>query len=209
MALNDNFSAGVPLTGGTSFPSAAGFGAEDDPDTGDEYLYQYARGYGSQVGFYKYASDLASVTVPAGSYFLFAPRTPEESGLWNAAGGKPITIYQSGAPAGSITVTRRDGTDGDAAFNPYGVPDPVTDDYAYDYEIPRVTGTSDLRFVVRADGSAKNVLLKLDGGIDLNGTRPGGNTDPLFRDHPPACDRRGKMTEREGVMSTLIFNYTL
>jgi glycosidase len=186
MAINDNYASGVGLTGGTSFPSTPGAGSENNPNTGDEYLYQYARGYGSQVGFYKYASDLHSVVVPAGSYFTFAPRTPEESAPWKAAGGNPITIYQNGEPAGSVTVTRRDGPDGDPAFNPNGVEDPVTDDFAYQTSVPRVTSADDLRFVVRADGSAENILLRLDGGIDLNGTRPGGNTDPFYRDNPPA-----------------------
>lgn len=186
MAINDNYASGVGLTGGTSFPSTAGGGSENNPNTGDEYLYQYARGYGSQVGFYKYASDLHTAVVPSGSYFVFAPRTPEESDLWKNAGGKPITIYQNDGPAGTITVTRRDGPDGDPAFNPNGVTDPVTDDFAYQTTLPRVTSAEDLRIVVRTDGSAENVLLRLDGGIDLNGTRPGGNTDPFYRDNPPA-----------------------
>ena len=186
VAINDNYSAGVGITGGTSFPSTGGGGAENNPNTGDEYLYQYARGYGSQVGFYSYGSGLGSVIVPSGSYFIFAPRTPEESNLWKNAGGKPITIYQNDQPAGTVTVTRRDGPDGDPAFNPNGVADPVTDDFSYDYQVPRVTSASNLRFVVRADGSAENVMLKLDGGIDLNGARPLGNADPRYRDHPPA-----------------------
>jgi hypothetical protein len=191
VAINDNYADGVPLIGGTSFPSTPGAGSEDNPNTEDEYLYQYARGYGSQVGYYKYASALGTVTVPTGSYLVFAPRTPEQSDLWKNAGGKPITIYQNDQPAGSVTVTRRDGPDGDPAFNPNGVADPVANDYAYDYEIPRVTSASDLRFVVRTDGSAENILLKLNGGIDLNGTRPDqgapGPTDddPFYRDHRP------------------------
>jgi len=193
VAINDNYANGVTLTGGTSFPSTPGGGSEDNPDTNDEYLHQYARGYGSQVGFETYASNLSSVIVPSGSYFVFAPRTPEESNLWKNAGGKPITIYQNDQPAGTMTVTRRDGPDGDPGFNPNGVSDPVTNDYSYDYQIPRVTSASDLRFVVRADGSAENILLKLNGGIDLNGTRPDqgapGPTDddPFYRDHRPGA----------------------
>lgn len=173
VALNDDYSSGHAMSGNTSFPSG-------------EYLYQYARGYGSQVGFYKYASELNTVVVPAGSYFVFAPRTPEESNLWKNGGGRPISIYQGGQPAGTVTVTRQDGPDGDPAFNPNGVADAVTNDFSYNWQIPRVTSATDLRFVVRADGSAENILLKLDGGIDLNGTRPGGNTDPFYRDNPPA-----------------------
>ncbi len=191
VALNDNYASGVSLIGGTSFPSTPGGGSEDNPDTNDEYLYQYARGFGSQVGFYSYASSLSSVIVPSGSYFVFAPRTPEESDPWKNAGGSPITIYQNNQPAGVMNVVRRDGTDGDPAFNPYGVPDAVNNDYAYTYQVPRVTSATGLRFVVRADGSAENILLRLDGGVDLNGTRPDqgapGPTDddPFFRDHRP------------------------
>lgn len=172
VALNDNYATGVGMSGNTSFPSG-------------EYLYQYARGYGSQVGFYKYASELNTVVVPSGSYFIFAPRTPEESDLWKNAGGKAISFYQNGQPADTLTVTRQDGPDGDPAFNPNGVSDPVTNDFSYDWTIPRVTASSGLRFVVRTDGSAENILLRLDGGVDMNGTRPVGNTDPFYRDNPP------------------------
>ena len=186
IAVNDNYASGKAILGGTSFPSQGGGGSENNPDTNDEYLFQYARGYGSQVGFSSYASSLNSVVVGPGSYFVFAPRTPEESDLWKNAGGSPITIYQGTEKAGSFEVERKDGTDGDPAFNPYGLPDPVNNDYAYRMSVPRVTSASNLRFTVRADGSAENILLKLDGGVDLNGTRPVGNTDPLYRDRPPA-----------------------
>lgn len=183
VAVNDNYAAGLPLAGGTSFPSTGGAGSENNPNTGDEYLYQYARGDGSQLGFYKYASDLFSTMVPSGSYFIFAPRTPEPSNLWKNTGGPPIAIYQNSQRVGTVTVTRRDGSEGDPGFNPQGLPDAVTNDYSYQMDIPRVTSATDLRFVLRADGSAENVLLRLDGGVDLNGTRPGG--DPFFRDNPP------------------------
>jgi hypothetical protein len=185
VAINDNYAAGVSLTGGTSFPSWSGHGGENDPNTGDEYLYQYARGYGSQIGFYKYASALHEVTVPPGSYFIFAPRTPEESNLWKSPGGAPISIYQNNQAAGMMDVVRRDGPNGDPAFNPNGVPDPVTNDYAYRTSVPRVTSAGNLRFVVRADGSAENILLKLDGGIDINSQIPLGPTTGEKRDNPP------------------------
>ncbi|OYV04287.1 MAG: hypothetical protein CFE26_17705, partial [Verrucomicrobiales bacterium VVV1] len=95
----------------------------NNPNTNDEYLFQYARGFGSQTGFYTYASSLGSVTVDKGSYFVFAPRTPEESDLWKSAGGQPITILQGGQKAPTVDVVRRDGPDGDPAFNPTGVAD--------------------------------------------------------------------------------------
>lgn len=181
VAINDNFSNGSGITGGTSFPSTAGGGSENNPDTNDEYLFQYARGYGSQVGFYKYASDLGSVVVAPGSYFVFAPRTPEESDLWRNAGGEPLTILQNGVPAPRMTVSRRDGPNGDPGFNPYGLPDPANNDFSYSFSVPRVTDGRNLDFVARADGSAENILLKLDGGIDLNGR----GADAFLRDNPP------------------------
>jgi len=186
MMLNDNYSSGQSRALTTSFRSSGGTGGENDPNTGDEYLYQYARGYGSQQGFYVYASNLGSVIVDPGSYFIFSPRTPEPSDLWQSIGGSPLTIYQNGVEAGSMEVVRRDGPDGDPAFNPYGLPDADPTDYAYTMTVPRVTSATDLDFVVRADGSAENILLKLDGGVDLNGTVPAGVVDPLLRDNPPA-----------------------
>jgi hypothetical protein len=174
--FNDNTAQGQarPIT--TSFPSGA-------------YLYQYAEGPNGSFmgGFYKYAGELGGVVVPPGGYYLFGWRTPELSTLWpNAA----ITLYQAGKEVDRISVTRRDGPDGDKGFNPYGLanrgyPVGVTPpDYTYRTTVP-VVKSGNFTILARADGSAENIWLKLDGGIDLNGTRPVGNTDPAFRDHPP------------------------
>lgn len=206
VAINDNYSAGTGISGGTSFASTPNSGSENNPNTSDEYLYQYARGYGSQVGFYTYASALGSVTVDKGSYFVFAPRTPEESDLWKNAGGAPVTILQGGQAVGTVKVTRRDGPNGDPAFNPYGLADANGTDYAYQVDIPRVTSSAPLKFVVRTDGSAKDVLLKLDGGIDLNGTRPAGNTDPFYRDNPPALSWDMKLGYENPVLVRRMFS---
>jgi hypothetical protein len=96
-------------------------------------------------------------------------------------------------------VKRKDGPNGDKAFNGNTLPeasrpilpaDTVTTDYTYSAVIPRVTSTSGVRFVARTDGSAENVLMKLDGGIDLNGTVPVGNTDPALRDQSARLEQR-------------------
>ncbi|MFM8458145.1 MAG: hypothetical protein ACKOB0_04250, partial [Chthoniobacterales bacterium] len=184
MMMNDNTAAGQARNITTSFPSGA-------------YLYQYAEGpnNSSMVGFYKYAGELNTVTVPPGGYFLFSYRTPELSDLWPSAA---ITLYQTNSSNGQleevprITVTRKDGRDGDQSFNPYGLvnrgyPTNVTPaKYTYQTTVPVVKGNTPLTILARADGSAENILLKLDGGVDLNGTRPAGITDPAFRDNPPA-----------------------
>ena len=186
--INDNFSNGVGQSFTTSFPPGA-------------HLYQYARGAAangsSMNGFYITLGDggggRGSITgnitnpngviVPSGGYYLFSWKNPDPAPRWTQAGGKAIEIYQNGSiPAGTVTVVRKDGPDGDPAFNPYGLPNSNNTDFKYNYPIPRVTDGSNLRFVVRADGSAENILVKLNGGIDLNGA----GTDPAKRDNPPA-----------------------
>ncbi|MEM1083276.1 MAG: alpha-amylase family glycosyl hydrolase [Verrucomicrobiota bacterium] len=186
MMINDNFADGQGRSFTTSFPPGS-------------LLWQYARGPAangnSLNGFFITLGDGGGgrglitgdigqpngTIVPPGGYYLFSWKNPDPSSLWESAGGKAITILESGQEVGTVTVTRRDGPDGDPGFNPYGLPDPVNDDFQYDIELPRVTNGSDLDFVVRADGSAENILFKLNGGIDLNGS--GG--DPAMRDNPP------------------------
>ena len=195
LLLNDNYSSGVSLSDQDGISADVGFLPGD-------YLYQYARGpFGSsQVGFYKYGSELTTESIPAGQYFVFSFKNPDPSQLWANGGGRPITIYENGEEVGTVDVLRRDGPNGDADFHGDTLPfearpiisnaDP--DDYTYTATIPRVTDGSDLRIVTRVDGSAENVLIRLDGGIDLNGTRPAStnvgltNEDPVDRDNPPA-----------------------
>ena len=169
--MNDNFSNGAGRNVSTSFPATGGTAF-------DAYLHNYSPIGGS---FYTYASQLGGVIVPPGGYFIFSYRSPEPSDLW---AGDPIAIYQNGAlVTDTLCYERRDGSDGDPGFNPYGVADADSTDFAYTYCVPRVTSGNDLRFSVRTDGSSDNVLLKLDGGINLNSqSHPGGDG----RDNPPA-----------------------
>jgi len=160
--MNDDFSDGQYREIHTDFGAGA-------------YLWQYSAGGG---GFYYEVpwDSKIKVIAPPGGYFAFSWRSPEESDLWSGIGGKPVTIEEDGKPVGWVSYIRKDGPDGDAGFNPYGVDDPDPTDFSYTWYVPRVTSATNVRFAVRVDGSAKNVLLKLDGGIDLNG---GG------RDHKP------------------------
>ena len=176
--LSDNYSAGTARSFTSAFPAGA-------------YLYNYSN-YGG--GFYKFKEELSSTVLPAGGYFLFSWKNPDPSELWKNHGGRPITITQNGVEAGTVTVKRKDGPNGDKAFNGNTLPeasrpvlpaDTVTTDYTYSAVIPRVTSSSGVRFVSRVDGSAENVLMKLDSGIDLNGTVPVGITDAALRDNPP------------------------
>ncbi|HOW96433.1 MAG TPA: alpha-amylase family glycosyl hydrolase [Kiritimatiellia bacterium] len=171
MMINDNYASGQ------SRSISTGFG--HTPFVDDAYLYNYST-YGG--GFYTYASQLGSVIVPPGGYFAFSWRSPEQAQPWSCHGGSPVTIFQNGQEAGTISVTRRDGPDGDPGFNPYGAADANSTDYSYTWSLPRVTSSTNLRFVSFVDGSAANVLMKLDGGMNLN-TNNHSSGDP--RDHPP------------------------
>jgi hypothetical protein len=142
--------------------------------------------------------DGSNFILDQGKYYIFSWSNPEIPAAWNQgvtpwgqakpnAAMPPIQILQNGQPVTqTVTVRRYDGKDGDPAFNPYGLTDPDPTDYAYNAPIPRITNGTNLSFIARVDGSAENVLFKLNSGIDLNGTVPPGNTDPGKRDHPPA-----------------------
>ncbi len=173
--MNDNYGSGQARSLATSFPATAG--------GSDAYLYNYSR-YGG--GFYTYASALNSVVVPSGGYFAFSWRSPEQPNVFAGSEVAPITIRQSGAAVGTVAVTRKDGRDGDAAFNPYGLADTNTTDYQYTINLPRVTNGANLSFIARADGSAENMLMELDGGVDINSQIPLGPTAGDKRDNAPA-----------------------
>jgi hypothetical protein len=123
------------------------------------------------------------VTVPAGGYFIFGYKNPDPAPMWTGFGGQPVTIYQNNQPVGSVRVDRKDGPDGDAAFNPYGLTDTNATDFTYSIDVPRVTSATNISFVARVDGSAGNVLMRLNGGIDLNGVNHALGDS---RDNPPA-----------------------
>jgi len=170
--LNDNLADGQFRDIPTTFPEGA-------------FLWNYADRFGrNDNGFYHTVQNgTISVVVPPGGYFAFSWRSPEESDMWAPAGGDPVMVYENGEPAGFVSYERRDGPDGDPGFNPFGVADTNSEDFAYTWFVPRITSGTNLRFVARVDGSAKNVLMKLDGGVDLNGATHASG-DP--RDNPPA-----------------------
>lgn len=116
--------------------------------------------------------------IPSGSYVAYAYQPPEAS---RASLRDAITLRQDGADAARVTVYRRDGVNGDSGFNPaypFKLRGSVTPSGAvaggvnvsnrtYAIDIPVVTNAP-LDFLVRCDAAAVNVLLKLDGGADLN-----------------------------------------
>lgn len=117
-------------------------------------------------------------TIPSGGWVMYGYQWPEPSraGLKDA-----ITLRQGGTDVPRITVYRHDGVNGDAGFNPSypfkmrGSVDPYgnviggvnVSNRTYTIEIPVVTNAS-FDILVRSDASTSNVLVKLDGGTDLN-----------------------------------------
>ncbi|MCC5849687.1 MAG: hypothetical protein JJU29_16510 [Verrucomicrobia bacterium] len=181
--MNDNYADGQARAIG-SLPIAATPGG---PDT---WLVNYST-YGGPFG--TWASNIASgnVVIPPGGYFIFSFRTPEGSSLW---GGNEIRIYQDGEEPDTVRVTRRDGPNGDAQFNPYGLPNrgfpegDTPEPFRYQMTVPRITSGENLRFVARTNGLTENVMMKLNGGIDLNSQMDMGVTDVIGnRDHPPGA----------------------
>jgi glycosidase len=135
-------------------------------------------------GFYAYAGNNGriydfnnnDVIVPGGGYFAFAPVVPEPALAFQGSESvRPITITQGGVSAGFINHPRKDGKDGD-------------DNYDYSASIPRVTDASNMGFLARADGSAVNMLIKLDGGMDVNSQLALGPQAGTKRDNPPGTN---------------------
>lgn len=116
--------------------------------------------------------------VPEGGIFAFSWDNPRLPRVWSGSEIPPIQIFQNGSPAPMMEHERRDGRDGD-------------DGYDYTALIPRITDGSNLRFLARADGSATNILMKLDGGVDLNSQEGIDKSDLAERDNPPPTDRFG------------------
>jgi glycosidase len=114
--------------------------------------------------------------VPAGGYFSFSWDNPRLPSLWvGDAETKAIEIYQGTTRAPWMSHHRHDGRDGDP-------------DYSHTLLIPRVTNGSNLRLLARADGSCANILMKLDGGVNINSAMEFGPQGTDKRDNPPPKD---------------------
>ncbi len=122
--------------------------------------------------------------VPAGGWVMYGYQWPEPSrgnALTNA-----ITFRQGGAAAPSLLVYRRDGSNGDPNFGPVypfkmrGSVDPSgnvflapgeghvsTTTNTYAIRIPVLTNAP-FDIQVRSDASAYNMMVRMDGGLDLN-----------------------------------------
>lgn len=155
-----------PYTGGTAREVVSSFPA----DAHLRNYSQYGGGFTVRVGNDGKLRDGGGnfPVVPSGGYFAFSWDNPRLPSLWEGEDSvRSIEIYQGGERAPMMAHQRTDGRDGDPAYDHRAM-------------IPRVTDSSALRLLARADGSAVNILMKLDGGVDLDGDG---------RDNPPPDDR--------------------
>jgi glycosidase len=155
-----------------------GFTTSLDANTVLRNYSQHGGGFYAYVGNDRriYDFDNNNVIVPSGGNFAFAPVVPEVTAAFAGSESvRPITIQQNGVNCAIIDHPRKDGKDGDPA-------------YAHNAPIPRVTDASSLGFIARADGSCANMLLKLDGGMDVNAHLALGPQTGTKRDNPPGVD---------------------
>ncbi len=128
------------------------------------------------------------VIAPAGGYWAFSWSVPGMPAVWNNGlygQVQPINILQNGQQVGTMTYNRIDGVNGDPNFNPYGVSNAVPGSYQYPMTVPCITSPSNLTFIARADGSCANILMELDGGIDINSQMGLGPQTGEKRDNAP------------------------
>ena len=152
--------------------------------------FNNALGFGATVDTNGYLRDDSNnlIIAPAGGYWAFSWSVPGMPAAWNDgfySQVQPITILQNGQQVGTMTYYRKDGRNGDPNFNPYGVTNAVPGSYEYPMAVPCITSPSNLTFIARADGSTANILMKLDGGIDLNSQMGIGPQSGELRDQPP------------------------
>lgn len=154
----------------TNFKSEAE-SSKNDPNPVNRKIY-----VGSQV--LAPGGGAIEVKIPSGGYVAYGYQWPEAN---RTAATDAITLRQGGVAAARLTVLRVDGRNGDNGFNPQypfkmrGSVDAsgnviggthVTN-LTYAIDVPIVTNAA-FDIVVHTDGSTDNVLVKLDGGVDLN-----------------------------------------
>lgn len=135
--------------------------------------------------------------IPSGGYVAYAYQWPEAS---RASGRDAIVFRHGGVQVAEMNVTRTDGRDGDTGFNPlypfknrgsidqFGnvVRGANSGTRTYSIDVPIVTNAL-FDIIVRPDASVDNILVKLDGGIDLNSQMNMGSTNADKRDNRPGA----------------------
>jgi len=139
----------------------------------------------SPLAFTRVEADWrVNLEVPPGHYVAYSMMVPGRSHPSYAPEGmSPILVQQPGDPEESIETFRVDTPQGDSDWDNDGIPneeDPIT--------IPRISGTNQVRFVSISDGLTATAMIKIDGGIDVNGNgldNPPGAASDIFLGYEP------------------------
>lgn len=137
------------------------------------------------------------VKIPSGGYVAYAYQWPEAS---RASGRDVITFRHNNVEVPRLFVNRVDGRDGDSSWNPRYpfkmrgsidsggnlVRGTNVGTRTYAIDIPIVTNAA-FDILVRPDASVNNVLVKLDGGVDLNSHMGLGSLGTDKRDNRPGA----------------------
>ncbi len=164
--------------------------SKDDPNPVNRKVYVGTQALASGGGAIEFK-------IPSGGYVAYAYQWPEAS---RASGRDVITFRHNNIEVPRMFVTRTDGRDGDSGFNPKypfknrgsvdtggsTVRGTNTGPRQYSIDIPIVTNAV-FDIVVRPDASVNNVLVKLDGGMDLNFHMGLGSTNSDRRDNRPGA----------------------
>jgi len=125
-----------------------------------------------------------NIEVPPGHYVAYGMMVPGRSHPGYAPDGmSPILVQQPGDAEETMATYRVDTPQGDSDWDNDGVPneeDPIT--------IPRISGTNQVRFVSISDGLSATAMIKIDGGIDINGgglDNPPGVASDIFLGYEP------------------------
>ncbi|HEY0549822.1 MAG TPA: alpha-amylase family glycosyl hydrolase [Verrucomicrobiae bacterium] len=135
--------------------------------------------------------------VPSGGYVAYAYQWPEAS---RASQRDVITFRHNNIEVPRMFVNRVDGRDGDSGFNPRYpfknrgsintlgnlIRGTNVGTRTYAIDIPIVTNAV-FDILVRPDASVDNVLVKMDGGMDLNSHMNLGSTSTDKRDNRPGA----------------------
>ena len=142
------------------------------------------------------------LNLPSDAWVMYGYQWPQASQANPSTNA--IVFRQNGVEASHITIDRTDGPDGDPNYNPlfpfkmrgsvdqYGnvITGVNVSNLTYAIDIPVVTNAL-FDILARSDASASNTLIKLDGGMDLNGQMGLGATNSTItnfvdlRDNPP------------------------
>ena len=186
--MNGNSSNGQSRAITTTFPAGS-------------YLWQYATGTAdngdSMSGFYYTVppnQQVSDLVIPKGGYFALLLALAGAAQRWRRYARNRHPAKRRACP--TLTYSRKDGPDGDPAFNPYGLADAVKTDYTYPYTVPRVTAGTNLTFL----GPRRRLGGKYPHGV-------GRRREHQLADEPRPANRRPARSPARALATDVFLGY--